>query len=680
MPDMPLSLVDPNTPTTEPPPLSPEDQKAQDEIFVYKDALTHIREIKRAFLPEVEVTKANRERRRVNIDLAAEREAGRIRKSDVLVPMRVIEEAITREKPGFIAYLQQSRRLAIFIDRLQPNDEHDALEQAFTRGMTYDNWIIAHHKTIDGAQTHGWDWYEVLYDASKPLHCTIEHVGHDRLYFPLDTEDIQNCARILREYKLTKTQLDYFVKQFDFDPAQVQKIIAMKGQGSIDSGMVKDHTYSVFKQYCKLDGIVYVSWLSFDGTDDWLKAPDKFYNGVDTQVMAQVPQSDAMAPYPLDPSQMVSMPQPPKQELQWKPKDETLYPTVLLPYEETEQKEIQSRKGRVFKDKYKQEVMTTGWSAFLNGMNRATWVIPYKDQQDGKSISEMESIEIADGKAIPMKVGFLSMPYPPPQMIEMLQAFDSKIATAAGQMTYAVQSKTSGARTTATEVESSEKDTNLLASVNLTLFASCLHEVLKRAWIIVQSQALQGLINLYGSYTQTQNPVTGESDMVFQNDMETIAKDFDIRPAGDVDVIQRQELLDNMMKFWPVVQNTPIAMDFLSQLLRIQFAEKGDVWAQQLQQGDPKILLGEYYKIMSAAIANPQELMQIDPQHKMILQQLLMQTQQMLGTTQQPTNGNTTTQQGNGATRPTAGGMATASTNAGANQPSAGTQNQAVAA
>jgi len=265
----------------------------------FNSAKPYLQELERGFAVEVERAAANRERRKVDIDIEALRKSGKLKQSDILVPMRVIDENISREKPAYIAYLQQSRRLAIFADVQDPQIKHDDLESAFTRGMTYQGWIVAHHKAVDGAQLHGWDWYEVLYDASKPLHCGIEQVGHDRLEYSLDGEDIQNNQRIARVFKWTRAQIDQAVADYDFSAAQAEKLLAINTQVSSNSGSIKDHVYVIKKGYAKYKGVVYVYWYSLVGCDDWLLAPRPFYNGVDREVTVLQPQPPLISVDPM---------------------------------------------------------------------------------------------------------------------------------------------------------------------------------------------------------------------------------------------------------------------------------------------------------------------------------------------------------------------------------------------
>ncbi len=635
-----------------------EEQTRHDEFFDFRKAKPFLKSLNDDFEREIIITTANRERRRVDINIKEEQDAGRLKKSDTFIPIRVIDESIAREKPSYVAYLQQSRRLAIFSDVQNPSSKHDALEGAFTRGMQYRDWLTAHNQVIDGGQLNGWDWAEVLFDTSKPLLCSVEHVGHDRLIFPLDAEDIQNCARVLRHYRWTRLQLNHFVKKNGFSAEQVRKLTTANQQKGVEGGNQRDHVFNVYKLYFKYDDVVYVAWCCLEACDDWLSAPVKFYNGVDQQIteMQERPPIPVMDPM----GGLTQVPQPPTPVTKWVAKDETEYPFCIFCYEVTEQEEINKAKGRAFKDKFKQEAMTAGWTGYLNAHNRAMMIMGSKTDNDGKPAAQLQNLELKDGAIFPFNIAWRNMPYPDPSMLQALQVFDAKIASGNGQMTYAVQSKSSGARTSATEVESAEKDTSLLASVNVSLFSSYVRNCYSKAWLIVQSQALQDNIDLLGELSQgPPNPITGmpDSEPVFVNNHEVIGRKFDIKPAGDTDYIRRQELISAMMQFWPVVQNTPIAGDFLAHLLKTKFGELGDLWAQKLLAGDVKtMLLMQCAKILAGLAANPAEATQMTPVDQQNLQMLLAEIQQALTPTTPPDNANARAANTTQPSSPTGGG------------------------
>ena len=104
-----------------------------------------------------------------------------------------------------------------------------------------------------------------------------------------------------------------------------------------------------------------------------------------------------------------------------------------------------------------------------------------------------------------------------------------------------------------------------------------------------------------------------------------------LREAGDVDVLQRAEILQNMMQDFPVIQNTPLALKFLSDYMRLRYpGDLGRQYSDALLQGDPKKqLIMQLNGALQAAI-KPEDLANMNPQEKGGLQQLMAQTQQVL--------------------------------------------------
>lgn len=633
----------------------PDDPNAKDKgedyenFFTFQKAKPYLTTLINDFKKIKEIAKANRERRKLDVNTKEEIAAGRIKPSDLIIPMRVIDEAIAREKPQLMGYLQQSRRLVIFSDVKHPADKHDQLENAFTRGMQYKGWINAHTKVIDGAQLHGWDWSETLYDKSKPLACSVEHVGFDRLIFPLGSEDIQCSARIMREYNWTKNQFTKAVKDNAFVKDQVDKCLAFNSQTGTEAPAQKDRTFTVYKLYFKWEEIVYVGWFSLEACDDWLQVPKKLYNGVDKAVQVPVEPD----PMQIMEASVAGIPLPPTYTTQWVPVEETEYPVNLYLYETTEQEEIVATQGRAFKDKYKQEAMTAGWSSFMNGHNRATWIMGAKAEADGKPANQVQNIEIKDGAIVPFNVAWKTMPYPDPSMLQALTALDVKNAASQGQMTYVTQNKSSGARTTKAEVESAEQTEAEQGSVNITNFADYVRQTYDRGWKIVQSQAMQDTVPLYGQVVEepanpTTESVDSDSEDLFINDKAIVGRKYEVKPAGDVDYVARRELLADMQEYWPVVSGTPIAMDFLAYMLKTKFGEIGDAWSAKLLAGDPMQLLATCQQILTGLLANPAEAMAMTPEDKLNLQNLIMAIQQTITNVTQPSNANAKSSGANG--------------------------------
>lgn len=611
-----LDPSNPNSPTTTTDDLDADmmDFKDFNRIKVRLDRLIS------DFAPVQTRTANNRMERFKDINLKALRDKQELKDDQYLLPVRAIESNIRREQPAYINYLKQSRRLLIFKDVMEPLRVTTRLEDEFSRGMTYSGWEIPQFKCIDGSQTHGWDAVEVVFDTKKPLQCGLEHIGNDRLIFPTDAINIQDCEIILKLVTVTSKQLKRLVKEFGFSPIEVKKLLDLHSEEK------KEATINIYKKFCKYNNVVYTSWFSCK-CDDWLKPPEPMYLGREqlATVVKDVPAVDPLTQQPmlnpLDGSPMMT--QQPVQE--WQPVEENMYPIFILPYNETEQTKIVSHKGRVFLDKPKQEAKTANLSQFLNGCQRGSTLYPSLDVDYEKTAKELQSIKIGDSIIPPVKLKFYSPPYPDAVMLNLQQYLDSYDAQEVGQINFAALNR-KDSRKTATEVSAANEETSKLNSVQLTLFSTFIREVYSFAWEIVKSRAAQEKIVFLV------NPETGT------NDIETVNRLYDIRAAGDVDVVKRSELIQQYKEFWPIIQNTALAPVFLGRLIRLVFPDEGDMYAEILMQDDPRILLTQMAEVLRNSI-DTEELNALDPQAQQNLM-MLLQKADMITSQQQQMSGN----------------------------------------
>lgn len=585
------------------------------------------------FAPVQSRAATNRTDRFKDINIKALRDKQELRPDQYLLPVRVIESNIRREQPAYINYLKQSRRLLIFKDIMEPLRVTTRLEDEFSRGMTYSGWEIPQFKCIDGSETHGWDAVEVVFDEKKPLHVGLEHVGNDRLIFPVDAINIQDCEIILKMVTVTSKQLKRLVKDFGFDVTEVMKLLNKQTENK------KEATINIYKKFCKYENTVYVSWFSLQ-CDNWLKAPDKLYlgrNQLETTVV-NIPSGQIN---PLTGESIMT--QQPQQ--QWVPVNESMYPIFILPYNETEMTKIVSHKGRVFLDKPKQEAKTANLSQFLNGCQRGSMLFPSLKNGYEKTAKEAQSVKFGDSIIPPFPVDYYSPPYPDAVMLSLQQYLDSYDSQEAGQINFAAMNR-KDSRKTATEISAAKEESAQLNSVQLTLFSTFVREVYTFAWEIVKSRAAQEkIVFLVDTQTGT-------------NDIETVNRLYDIRAAGDVDVVKRSELIQQYKEFWPIIQNTPLANIFLGRLIRLVFPDEGDMYAEILAQDDPRILLTQMASVLRQSI-DTDEMNSLDPQAQqnllMLLQKADMITQQQMQMTgskpkSQPTSPTNNQQQPTNAT------------------------------
>lgn len=535
----------------------------------YQKAKIRIDKLISDFDIEVKRTTYNRANRYKEVNIAALRNAGKLKEYQYLIPMRIIDANIKREQPAFVNYLKSSRRLAIFKSVYKPGIVTEDIEEEFTRGLTYPGWEVSQFKVVDGAQTHGWDTIEVVFDQSKPLHVAIEHIGHDRLIFPLDSQNLQSCELIIRAYHVTNAQLKNFVRKYQFNPEQIRLLIDKNS-----TEQRKENTIEIHKCFWKVDGVVSFAWYN-KNCIDWLKAPSKLFMG------REIKQAIPPTPVRVDSMGNVMFNEPGEETIEV---DETLYPIFLLPYSSTEQHKIADQKGRVMLDLNKQEALTANISQFLNGCQLASSIFPSL-RTEALRQSEVQAIKIKDGVVSPFPIDYHSPPYPDSVMLNLQQYLDVYNSQEVGQLNVAVANR-KDSRKTAKEISVAEQESAKLDSVQLTLYSTFLRQVWVYIWPIIQNRAINGYITfLY-------------KDALGGNDIERLELEYDIRAAGDIDVVKRAELIQQYKEFWPVIMNTPAAMPFLSKLIRLAFPDEGNNYAALIEQGDPRAIIAELVHVL----------------------------------------------------------------------------------
>lgn len=550
----------------------------------------------------------NRRHRFIDVNVNLERYKDRLKASDLLVLIRTIDTNINREKPPFLTYLKQPDRVATFTQISDPTVNTTDIESEFSRGVTYAGWETPFTKAQDGGATHGWGFVEVVFDETKPFHVAVEHIETHRLIFHEDTTDIQNQEIIIREVPVVPKTLKSWVKKYGFNQYEVDELT----KDLVNEN--KDKTIYIYKKWCKYGGIVYISWFS-DKCKDWLKAPEKLYLGKDTLVtstqMIDTPQVGYDGTL-----QIVPMPQ---QTSELQPTDETDYPVFTYEYEVTELPKIIDKKGRVFKDKYKQEAITANLSAFCSG-NLLASELHLSPKQPTEGTSKLEGIEIKHGLVSKVPIDYNSAPYPDATMLSLAEYLEAFNAEDAGRPSYAVQQKSSGSRVTAEQIKSARQDQVQLTSLQVSSFSTFMRGVLSFMWKIVQNRALNDKI----SFLQIVDQMTGE----LTNDKARIGLEYDVRAAGDTDVIRKNELLSLYQEFWPIMAASPAAPTYLAKMLKLAFGKEGQDFISIIESGDPRVVLLAILDILKATL-DPDEMPQ-DLQGMQQFHQLIMQAEQIV--------------------------------------------------
>jgi hypothetical protein len=671
----------------------PSQDNEQDKMFDFSTARIHLQRLVEDWQVEIEDTDVRRKTRDVEVDVEGLRQKGELDEDETLVPIRVIDTNIQREQPPFINYLKNSRRLCTFRSLSIPSQDPQNIEIEYTRGMTYTGWENAIFKALDGAMTHGWAAVEVVLDSSKPLNVSLEYIAHDKLFWPRSVESIKDAPRAVRMYKTTISRLKEWVRDFGFNPTVVEELAAKRRDTQKEG-----ETLDFYKLFFKKEGVVYVGWFCLtDGATDWLKKPEKLFLGVREKQQSQPPSNITQFPgagnaaelnMPPQQNQLGTNPsqgQSGQPQEQWVDSEIKEYPVFVLPYKETEKPKVVDHKGRCFYDEPKQEAQTAVLSGFINALTRASNTIASPSQEDGTGaqLKEIEDVKLLNGRIYNKPLNFWSHPYPDFQILQFLKYSEDANSEETNQVNFSAMNR-EDSRKTAKEIGAAQQQQSLLNSVQLTLFSTFIRETYSFAWLIVQSQAMQELIaflqiqvpdqkamqsmmkGVQDAYSQQMNQfllngqmvhpqvqlamqnqavqqvqqIQQQPPMMWQNDFKTIQQKWELRAAGDVDVIQRQEKINQMKTDWPVVSQTALAMRFLSDLIKLEYPDVGEQYAQILGETDMMNQARQEAAALGSIIIaimkeHPEIMKTISPQELQQLNQLLSHVMGQSGKTPQ---------------------------------------------
>ena len=538
------------------------------DLTKYEDAATPIQGLL-GVIGTLETTASeNRNSRKLDIDVDAERSDGHFDEDEFLVPAHIIDTNIRREQSKYVAYVTGSRRSAIFTSITEPTAATGELERDFTDKTRYSGWQVPLFKIIDGMQLHGYSIAEVQFDEDMPGHFAVEAVNYADFGFPEDTRDIQACEMLVHRHYFTAIQLLDMDENDDFNEDIVDRLVEDHGQAPEVESL-----YQVEKVLFRHDNKIHVAWSCNAKCDDWLRDPRPLYLGRRDGEMLQ---------------------------------DETQYPYVVFPYNIQEDSAVQNATGRAFADRTTQETITSLMSSFVTAHRRAANFYFAKDNEDPNNTNGQTSVKFQNGALIDANIKQFQLRPPDTSMIGAIQSLMSQNAQEQSQINYAAMNR-QDSRKTATEIQAASSEAQMLSSTQVSLFSIALKDVYEWCWRIYQSRVIAGVIRPAASL-----------DMYLNHE-------FNIKPAGDVDVIERQEKSQKMMQAWGVVSQTALAPVFLQNMMRLMFPDEGESYAEMLQVGNEKDqLLQQLMQIINSLIIDPQtgqlneEAQSFAPQIKML--------------------------------------------------------------
>ena len=522
---------------------------------VWNNARTKLRNLVGIHTEKLKEAEERRRKRYIDIDTEEERAKKNLESDEYFIPLRVIDTNVRREQAKYIAYLLQAPRDVIVKTLEKPEFDCSIVEEDFTERVRYDDWEVPILEWIDGSQTHGVDFIEVLFDINFPGHFFCQSIGYENLLFPLDAKGtIQNCSFIVRIMEFTREDLADLVLTKGFSSDKIDQILG-KSSSTSDAQSEENSLIKIEKVFFKEEGIVKIAWSCVETVDGWLKAPEPFFNG---RVEMSQPSIDPVT------GQMV--------QGQIAQITETMYPCFMLPYIVSENKRIYKIKGRVFLDELVQEAASALSSSAITAYKRASGLYFSSENPSGNSLDEAQTeVKLRQGAIFDAQIKSFNLPYPDSSIFNAVNTIIGNNQQETSQINFAAMNR-QDSRKTATEVSASQQEGTLLSGVQVALFSIAYRKFRTACFLIYYSRAKAGLIK-----------VKPEILNIFVSGLT-----LKLRPAGDVDVIERQKKLQAMMQAWPVYQNTPAANVFLVKLTELLFPDEAPDYVAALQSGDVK--------------------------------------------------------------------------------------------
>ena len=236
---------------------------------------------------------ASRKLRYSEVDIEAEREAGRIQPDEIYAPTHLIDTNIRREQSSYIQYITQSPRAIIAEDLDDNSVDLSLLEKDLTKKLRFDGWQLGMYANVDAFQANGYSVVEVVYDDTLPGHTGHEMVQYGDFAFIQDTRDLQAVEMTARTYYYTKTQLLKLADPIGKKPEDVwskEQVDKVCGTDTAVGTANPDYSdtltnsqdrslYRIHKVMYRIKGIVNVGWTCIGVCDDWMRQPRPLYVG-----------------------------------------------------------------------------------------------------------------------------------------------------------------------------------------------------------------------------------------------------------------------------------------------------------------------------------------------------------------------------------------------------------------
>ena len=552
-------------------------------------------------------TTTNRRLRSNKADVDRMRSAGLLQENQTFIGVRLIHQNINQTLPPLLSYLKQSPRMATFV----PGD-NAYLDAEFTRVLQYPSWEVPFIEVLDGAELNGLGYMIVKADNTKLGGVAMDTIAFNDIVYDRRLKSIQDSPAILIKHVLTAVTFYHWDSFENFDKnsdaySAITKRLLTTEVNSVGDDLV------IYETFVKVNGFVYRGWYYKDSRQ-WLKQPLPFSNGIEEKV----PEVN------IDPTAMMTEP-----TYVSKPVHLTYYPIACKHNQITENRKHDEVEGRALNDYHKQEAATTLMTAAVNGCTQAanTMWSPDGTNLDGAAPAQLQ-FKIKNNAIWKTPMRAFTSPWPDPMIFKGIESIVQQNAMETNQVAWAVNNR-KDSRKTATEIDAAQQQQSMLTGTDALVFSIFLRDTLTMAWPVVQSAAKKGSIKFLGEIS---DPAEKEA---------LLNVNFEVKPAGDIDFIEKQQRISNLQQDMPLFQGQPIGQEMLKEYVRLRYPEKYDQWSKVMMQGNDVQLIQGLAQALQATVTD-EATGQLKPEFQpeaQSLQQLQQAVEQRMAQQPPPQNG-----------------------------------------
>lgn len=503
--------------------------------------------------PVEQQEEASRRLRNNRVDVKAMQANGELQPGQTYIGVGLIRQNIKNALPPLLSYLKNSPRMATF----SPG-ANDYLDMEFTRVMQYPAWEVDYIQVCDSAEQNGMGFMLVAHDDTKLGHVRTEYIQYSWCIYDRRVKDIQDSPAVMIKRVVTSVSFfEWHTRENFNEQSAAYKAIAEALK--VQTGQAQQEI-AIYETYIKINGVVHRAWYYQAGAD-WLKDPAVFSNGVVTRSAAPPPMQQDGLPVMADPIQT------------WALAPRVEYPIVQKFYEITAEMRNELLSGRSQDDYHKQEAVSQLWTAMVNGSLQASHTMWSPDGQntDGGAPAQL-NFKIKNGQIWKTPMKAFTAPWPDPQIMKAADAIITQNAQETAQVAWAVNNR-KDTRKTAAEIKAAESQQQQLTGSDALIFSIFLRNLFTMAWPIIRSASQQGKIQFLPQLQPAQKD-------------EIYAAVYEIKPAGDVDFVEKQQRMTNLREDMVVFQGTPLQSEIQLEYIRLRYPEKYEKWSKMLQQND----------------------------------------------------------------------------------------------